>query len=440
MSVNSIGPELWTRACSDEPMHQWLEELFPICRSLTGNGVRTTLRYIQKLVPLMQLHEVPSGTVAFDWTVPEEWNISEAYIENERGERLVDFADCNLHVVGYSVAVDAWMDRQELEPFLHSLPQYPDWIPYVTSYYQRSWGFCLTQRQRDAMPSGKYHAVIRSTLTAGSLSYGEILIPGQSKDEVLLSTYVCHPSMANNELSGPVVTTALARWITSLPKRALTYRIIFVPETIGSIVYLSQHLKELQQNIRAGFVVTCVGDDRTFSFLPSRNGNTLADRVARHVLRHRAPGYKVYSFLDRGSDERQFCAPGVDLPVASIMRTKYGAYPEYHTSADDLSLVTPAGLQGAFEIYRECLSILESNNCYRSTVLCEPQLGRRGLYPMTSTSESRTQVRDMMNVLAYCDGQHDLIELADRAQLPASRVIEILQPLIRHGLVEPSAQ
>jgi aminopeptidase-like protein len=419
-------------------MYEWLKDLFPICRSLTGNGVRATLRYLQKLAPGMQLHEVPSGTVAFDWTVPDEWNISEAYIENANGERLVDFANCNLHVVGYSVPVDAWMDRHEIEPFLHSLPQYPDWIPYVTSYYRPSWGFCLSQRQRDAMPPGKYHAVIRSTLTAGSMSYGEILIPGEKKDEVLLSTYICHPSMANNELSGPVVTTALARWIASLPGRALSYRIIFVPETIGSIVYLSRHLKQLQQNVRAGFVVTCVGDDRAFSFVPSRNGNTLADRVARHVLRHRAPGHKTYSYLDRGSDERQYCAPGVDLPVASIMRSKYGAYPEYHTSADDLSLVSPAGLQGAFEVYRECLSILESNCRYRSTVLCEPQLGRRGLYPLTSTSESSRQVRDTLNVLAYCDGQHDLIELADCVELPAIRVIEILQPLIRYGLVEAS--
>jgi aminopeptidase-like protein len=248
--------------------------------------------------------------------VPERWNISEAYIENERGERLVDFADCNMHVVGYSVAVDAWMDRQELEPFLHSLPQYPDWIPYVTSYYQRSWGFCLTQRQRDAMPPGKYHAVIRSTLTAGSLSYGEILIPGQSKDEVLLSTYVCHPSMANNELSGPVVTTALARWITSLPKRALTYRIIFVPETIGSIVYLSQHLKGSSRT--SGGFRRHVRGGRSDVLLPFLRATTTRLPIASPGTSCGiAPGYKVYSFLDRGSGRaailRARCRPAGGL-------------------------------------------------------------------------------------------------------------------------------
>jgi aminopeptidase-like protein len=431
MSNNSSKFE--TAMHPEPPMYGWLKDLFPICRSLTGNGVRATLRYLQKVVPELRVHEVPSGTVAFDWTVPNEWNVSEAYVENERGERVIDFAINNLHLMGYSEPVDAWMDRKELDAFLYSLPEYPDWIPYVTSYYTRSWGFCLSQKQRDALSSGRYHVVVRSTLAAGSLTYGEILIPGTMADEVLLATYICHPSMANNELSGPVVTAAIASWIASLQERRLSYRIIFVPEIIGSIVYISKHLHELKKNVRAGYVVTCVGDERAYSFLPSRHGNTLADRAARHVLRHRAPGYVAYSFLDRGSDERQYCAPGVDLPVASIMRKKY---PEYHTSAEDLAFVTPAGLKGAFETYRECLSILENNDYYRTTILCEPQLGKRGFYPTISRKGSASKVSEMMNVIAYCDGQNDLIELSDTVGLPASRVLEILQTLIRHGLIE----
>jgi aminopeptidase-like protein len=421
-----------------EEMYGWLKALFPICRSLTGNGVRTTLRYLQDIVPNLQIHEVPSGTRAFDWTVPDEWNVTEAYVENDRGERVIDFSNHNLHLVGYSEAVDLWLNRDELDVFLHSLPEHPDWIPYATSYYRRSWGFCLSQKERDALPTGRYHAVIRSTLAAGSLTYGEVLIPGDTADEVLLSTYICHPSMANNELSGPVVTAALARWIASRRRRKLGYRIVFVPETLGSIVYISKHLDVLKRKVRAGFVLTCVGDDRDFSFLPSRRGDTLADRVARHVLRHRAPGHAVYSFLDRGSDERQYCAPGIDLPVASIMRSKYGTYPEYHTSADDLTLVSPSGLNRSFEVYRECLSVLDGNDFFRTAVLCEPQLGKRGLYPTLSTRGSAASIRDMMNVIAYCDGQSDLIALADAVGLPAMRILEILEPLLAHGLIESS--
>ena len=416
-------------------MHSWAKDLFPICRSLTGNGVRETLSYLSRIVPAMTIHEVPSGTQAFDWTIPDEWNIRAAYIEDENGNRVVDFARNNLHVVGYSTPVDEWLTLAELQPHLHSLPEQPGAIPYVTSYYVRRWGFCLAHAQRESLADGRYHVVIDSTLEPGSLTYGEVLIPGREKREILLSTYICHPSMANNELSGPVVTTALARWLSELPERRFSYRIVFVPETIGSIVYISRHLEQLRRDVIAGYVVTCIGDDRAYSFLRSRAGNTLADRAAKLVMHRHAPDHVEYSYLDRGSDERQYCSPGVDLPVASIMRTRYNSYPEYHTSLDDLRVVTPTGLEGGFEALRKTIDLIEHNRTYRATTPCEPQLGRRGLYPTLSTRGAGYAVRSMTNVLAYADGTRDLIDLADFIGISADEAVETAEKLASAGLL-----
>jgi aminopeptidase-like protein len=418
-------------------LHRWATELFPICRSLTGDGVRTTLAYLKALLPSLDIHEVPTGTRALDWTVPDEWNIRDAYIADLDGHRLVDFRESNLHVVGYSQPIDQVMNRDELEPHLHSLAGQPDAIPYVTSYYTRTWGFCLTHLHREQLGSGPFRVHIDATLAPGSLTYADVVIPGETDDEVLLSTYVCHPSMANNELSGPVVTVALGRWLASLPSRRFTYRLVFAPETIGSIVYLSRHLDHLRARIRAGWVVTCIGDDRAYSYVPSRLGGTLADRVSRSVLDASAPGWVEYSFLDRGSDERQWCSPGADLPVCSVMRSKYGTYPEYHTSLDGLDVVTPAGLQGGFDILRRCIELLESNRRWRSVLPGEPQLGPRGLYPTTSYKGSAASARAMMNVLAYCDGDHDVMHLAERTGVDTTTVSEILGRLAVAGVIRP---
>jgi aminopeptidase-like protein len=417
-------------------MHGWAKDLFPICRSLTGNGVRETLAYLGRIVPGLTVHEVPSGTRAFDWTVPDEWNIRGAYIEDENGNRVVDFARNNLHVVGYSTPVDEWMTLAELQPYLHSIPDQPGAIPYITSYYVRRWGFCLPHAQRESLAEGRYHVVIDSTLEPGSLTYGEIRIPGREEKEILLSTYICHPSMANNELSGPVVTTALARWVSSLGNRRFSYRIVFVPETIGAIVYISRHLDELREKVAAGYVVTCIGDDRAYSLLHSRAGDTLADRAAKLVLKKHAPDFVEYSYLDRGSDERQYCSPGVDLPVASIMRTRYNSYPEYHTSLDDLTLVTPRGLEGGFDAIRKTIELIEHNHTYQATTLCEPQLGKRGLYPTLSTRGAGYAVRDMTNVLAYADGTRDLIDLADHIGISADEAVENATKLVSAGLLK----
>jgi aminopeptidase-like protein len=421
------------------PMHQWATDLFPICRSITGEGVRETLAYLSQLLPGLTVHEVASGTKAFDWEVPDEWNIRDAYIEDESGNRVVDFKDSNLHVIGYSEPVDQWMDLAELDEHLYSRSDLPDAIPYVTSYYKRRWGFCLTDKQRKSLVPGRYRAYVDSTIAPGVLNYGELILPGSSDREVLISTYVCHPSLGNNELSGPVVVTALAKWLMSLPDRRLTYRIIFIPERIGSLVYLSRHMQEMKEKTIAGFNVSCIGDDRTYSYLASRKGGTLADRVALHVLSRHAPDFDRYTFLDRGSDEIQYCAPGIDLPVATIMRSKFGEYPEYHTSLDDLTVITQPGLEGGLAVLRKCLSALEVNQIWKMNVLCEPQLGKRGLYSDIGLSGMHQYDNSLVDVIAYLDGQTDLLTVAETIGIDVLKCAEIVAILAREGLAEEVA-
>lgn len=415
-------------------MHELVTRLFPLCRSITGNGVRETLRIVKESLPLA-VHEVRSGTRAFDWTVPKEWNIRSAWIRDSRGNTIVDFAHNNLHVVGYSIPVNARLPLAELEKHLHSIPEQPDAIPYVTSYYKEQWGFCMTHRAREALADDTYHVCIDSTLAPGSLTYGELLLPGESEKEVFLSTYLCHPSMANNELSGLAVTTELVRWLMSAPRR-YTYRVVFIPETIGSLVYLSKNLDAMKKNIIAGFNITCVGDERAYSYLPSRSGTTRADMVALRVLKARHPEFVRYSFLERGSDERQYCSPGVDLPVVSVMRSKYGTYPEYHTSLDDLQLVTQSGLQGGFDVLKECIEWIERHHTYRAACLGEPQLGKRGLHQQGSRRGSISADAELfLNVLAYADGNHDIPALAEICNAPEADIQRIVASLLEAGLL-----
>lgn len=417
-------------------MYELCELLFPICRSITGNGVRKTLSIIKQHLPGIQVHEVPSGTAVFDWTVPKEWDIEDAYIIDPSGKKIVDFHQCNLHVVGYSTPIDATLDLDDLQEHLYSLPDQPAAIPYITSYYKERWGFCISEQMRKSLQPGKYHVVIKSKLFDGSLTYGELLLPGKTTKEIFLSTYICHPSMANNELSGPVVTTFLVKWLMQIPDRYYSYRVVFIPETIGSITYLSKHLEHMKERIVAGFVITCIGDNRAYSVLTSRNENTLADEVALHVLKNLHPEFIKYSFLERGSDERQYCSPGVDLPVASIMRTKYGRYPEYHTSLDDLSLISQEGLQGGFEAVQKCIEVLENNMTPKVRTLCEPQLGKRNLYPTLSTKKSGEYIKDMMNLIAYSDGKRTLLEIAELINVPAWKLHDIVEKLRKEDLLE----
>ncbi len=416
------------------------EKLFPICRSITGDGVRDTFAFLREVVPEILLHEVPSGTKVFDWTVPKEWNIRDAWVKDSTGKKIIDFKESNLRVVGYSTSVNKRVGLKELKQIIFTQPEQPDVIPYVTSYYKERYGFCMRQIEKAALQEGTYHIYIDSDLKMGSLTYGEILVPStqNNKEEILLSTYICHPSMANNELSGPAVTAYLARWLLAKKERRYNYRIIFVPETIGAITYLAQenHLDLMKKYVRAGFNISCVGDDRTYSYIASRDGKTLADRIAKNVLSFAYPAYKSYTFLQRGSDERQYNAPGVDLPVCAICRSKYGEYPEYHTSKDDMGLISPSGLEGAYEVYRQCIEALEHNYCYQTQCICEPQLGKRGLYPTISQKGTYEDVRKMMDFLAYADGKNDLVEISNIIGVPVRELTLMVEKLEKAALIK----
>ena len=421
---------------SGKKMYELIKELFPINRSLSGDGVRETLKILKRENTELTIHSIKSGAQVFDWEVPDEWNCKEAYIITPDGKKICDYNKNNLHLVHYSIPLEKEITLSELQKHLHSDPKLPDAIPYVTSYYHKTWGFCISENERKKLKKGKYKVVIKSELKKDALNYADIIIPGKSKKEIFFSTYICHPSMANNELSGPVLATYLAKYIKSIDNY-YTYRFVFAPETIGSLIYLSKHLNYLKENVIAGFILTCVGDDRAYSYLSSRYSNTLADKVALNLLEYDIKEFKKYSFLDRGSDERQYCAPGIDLPVCSVMRSKYGEYPEYHTSLDNLDLISPSGLERSFRLYKKIIDVLENNFYYKVTVLGEPQLGKRGLYPKISSNNTDYRLTFLYrNFLAYADGGNDLIDIANIIGVSAYELIDIAKLFLKHGLIK----
>lgn len=421
-------------------MYSFAQSIFPFNRSLTGEGVRQTLRCVQEYIgdqANLNIYEVPTGTAVYDWTIPKEWVIREAYIEDESGQRIIDMKNNNLHVLGYATPIDKWVNLEELKGYIYTEPAQPEVIPYVTSYYKERTGFCMSQNQLDGLKSGRYHMYIDSELIDGNLSYADVVIPGETDEEIMFSTYFCHPSMANNECSGPALAAELIRALSLMSNRRYTYRFVFVPETIGAITYLSQknHLEHLKSKLIAGFVLSCVGDDNDYSYIESRYGDTLADRVIKNILIYKDK-HTFYPFSQRGSDERQYNAPGVDLPVVCFCRSKFGEFPEYHTSADDMTYVSQEGFQGAYDVCMEAIEILENNYKYRVTVLCEPQLGKRGLYSDISRKGIYDGILVQRDVIAYSDGHNDLLDLSERIGVPVSEIVDIVNRLLEHKLLE----
>jgi aminopeptidase-like protein len=417
---------------------KFCEDLYIIPRSLTGEGVVKTLEYIQNIIPI-EILDVPSGTIAFDWTVPPEWNISDAYIiDLSTNEKIIDFKNHNLHVIGYSSSIDKEIDYSELISHLYFIEEQPDAIPYITSYYAERWGFCLTYNQfKNLKKDSKYKVYVDSRYNKnGKLTYGEYFIKGKSEEEILFSSYICHPQMVNNELSGPAVLTGIANHLKNRDNY-YSYRFVLIPETIGSITYLSKNFIHLKEKVIGGFNLTCLGDERSWGYIPSRYGNNISDRIAKYLLKNKIGNFIEYSWLDRGSDERQYCAPGVDLPISSVTRSKYGEYPEYHTSKDNFELVTEKGLNESLDFYLECVEIFERNRFYpKLNVLCEPQLGKRGLYPSISTKESGKIVRNMMNFISYCDGNNSILDISEICNIPFNESFSYYLNMKSNGLID----
>jgi aminopeptidase-like protein len=415
-------------------MYELIAELFPICRSITGDGIRATLRRVGEVIPL-DVYEVPSGTPVFDWTVPKEWNIRDAYIADARGERVVDFQRSNLHVVSYSTPMRRRMTLAELRPHLFSLPDQPERIPYRTSYYNETWGFCLPHRLLVELPDAEYEVVIDATLAAGSLTYAECVLPGEQPEEVLISCHACHPSLADDNLSGVALATMLARGLAQRARR-YSYRFVFIPGTIGAITWLARN-QETAARVKHGLVLTCVGDEGAFTYKRSRRATAEVDRAFAHVLRHSGHTHQLIDFFPYGYDERQYCSPGFNLPVGCLMRSQHGTFPEYHTSGDNLDFVRPAALQQSFELCSAVVDVLEQNRTYVSTnPFCEPQLGKRGLYGAVGGYSPQQYQLTMLWVLNLSDGDHSLLDIAERADAPFALVADIAARLAEHGLLE----
>jgi aminopeptidase-like protein len=419
-------------------MHRFAAEIYPICRSITGEGIRETFKQIQKLIPV-QLHEVASGTKVFDWVVPREWNIRDAYIKDSTGARVVDFRQSNLHVVNYSVPVSARLLLSELKDRLFTLPEHPDWIPYRTTYYREDWGFCLSQNRLRQLQDAEYEVCIDSTLEDGHLTWAECFLPGASTEEVLISAHACHPSLANDNLSGLTVATFLARLLSGRELR-YSYRFLFIPGTIGAIAWLARN-REAAARVRHGLVLTCVGDSGGFHYKKSRRGDAEIDRAAAHVLRHCGEPAEVLDFSPYGYDERQYCSPGFNLPVGCLMRSVWGAFPEYHTSADNLNFIHPEQMARSLRLCASIFDVLEKNKKYLNrNPYCEPQLGKRNLYRSTGGESIDVEVNARLWVLNLSDGEHSLLDIAERSGLPFAAIRDAAELLLESGLLAEAAE
>jgi aminopeptidase-like protein len=418
-----------------QEMYELITELYPLCRSITGNGVRGTLGIIKNHIPL-DVHEVPTGTQVFDWTVPKEWNIRDAYIKNSTGERVVDFQRSNLHIMSYSIPVRKMMYLKELQKHLFTLHEYPDWIPYRTSYYKENWGFCLSHNQFLQLEDDAYEVCIDASLEDGHLTYGEYYLRGEQADEVLMSCHICHPSLCNDNLSGIALLTFLAKYLGSLSLR-YSYRFLFIPGTIGSITWLCLNERRVTK-IKHGIVVACMGDPGKSTYKKSRQGDTEIDRAVAHVLRHSGQEYEIMDFSPYGYDERQFGSPGFNLPIGCLMRTPYGRFPEYHTSADNLTFVQHEHLADSFSKALSVLDLLENNKVYiNQNPKCEPRLGKRGLYrPIGGQTDGDQGELAMLWVLNLSDGYHTLLDIADRCGLPFDTIKNAADALLTHDLLK----
>ncbi len=413
------------------------KKLWPLNRSITGKGNVQSLKILQKVCRNIKIKKYKSGKKVYDWTIPQVWNLREAYIKDPSGRKICDFKKNNLHVVGYSISINKILNLKDLNKNLYSRKNFPKAIPYVTSYYKKNWGFCLSHDQRKKLKEGKYQAIIKSNFFKGYMHYGECFIKGKYKKEVFLSTYICHPSMANNEISGPVIVSLLAEWLRKKKNLKYSYRIVFVPETIGSIAYIFHNKNNLKKNIIAGYNVTCVGDDRKWSLLPSKKANSLSDRIAFRILKKEKIKFKLYDWLSRGSDERQYCSPGIDLPVCSVMRSKYETYPEYHTSLDKIgTVISNKGLNNSLNLYKKIINEIEESVFPTTSNFCEPKLSKKNLYPATKNSISKHLGRKILDFITFCDGETTLKEISDKIKLNKTDSNYILNLLKKNHLIK----